>query len=330
MIPRRLPLGPGLRRELGRPRRVRTIASSPRSRVWQADFAGTPAVVKQIAGGADPAGRFGRELTALRLAAAASPPVVPAVLAVDEHRRVLVLERLDAAAEDPGAGPWAVRYATALARLHALGPGDLPADAGPTVADVRAFLELARALGITVAAGAGEELHALLDRLRAAGTAALLHGDPCPGNEITTAGGLRFVDLEGAAAGAGLSELAYLRIGFPTCWCVRLTGEPVLAAAEGAYRETWRSLRGGDPPGDHTDAALGWVVQGDALVERADRGGPDHFARMLRADWRWGTMTARERLVHRLGVVAGAAAGRADLAATTGLATAMREALARR
>ncbi|MEU8228151.1 phosphotransferase [Actinoplanes sp. NPDC048967] len=323
---RALPLGPALRDRLGRPRRVRAIASSPRSRVWRAEFAGTPAVVKQIVGGADAARRFGRELTALRLAGATRPAVVPEVLAADPQRRVLVLEHLT---EVPDREPWAIRYATALARLHALSPGDLPADTGPAPRDVRAFLDLAGALGVTVPAGADDELAALLERLRAAGTAALLHGDPCPGNEITTAGGIRFVDLEGAAAGAGITELAYLRIGFPTCWCVRATPEPVLLAAEREYRETWRSVRGGDPPGDLADACLGWVVQGDALVERAERRGPDHFARMLRADWRWGTMTARERLTYRLGVAAAAADGRADLAGTVRLGRAMREALAR-
>jgi hypothetical protein len=71
-------------------------------------------------------------------------------------------------------------------------------------------------------------------------------------------------------------------------------------------------------------------VRGDALVERAERRGTDHFARMLRADWRWGTMTARERLTYRLGVVAAVADGRADLAGTVRLGLAMREALARR
>ncbi|WP_199753020.1 phosphotransferase [Actinoplanes sp. ATCC 53533] len=323
---RTLPLGVVLRDRLGRPRRVRSLVSSPRSRVWRAEFAGTPTVVKQIVGGPDAVDRFDRELLALRLAGAGRPRVVPEVLAADRDHRVLVLEHLAAVPDD---GPWAIRYATALARLHALSPGDLPADTGPGAPDIRAFLALARALGVPVPAGAEDELSALLGRLRAAGSAQLLHGDPCPGNEISTAGGIRFVDLEGAAAGAGLSELAYLRIGFPTCWCVRSTPAPVLLAAERAYRDTWRSLRGGDPPGDLADACLGWVVQGDALVERAERRGTDHFARMLRADWQWGTMTARERVIHRLGVAAAAADGRADLAATVRLAAAMREALAR-
>ena len=67
-------------------------------------------------------------------------------------------------------------------------------------------------------------------------------------------------------------------------------------------------------------------MRGDALVERAERRRTDHFARILRADRRWGTVTARERIIFRLGVAAEAARGRADLAATVRLGTAMREA----
>jgi hypothetical protein len=334
----RSPLGPALRDRLGPARIVREIAAGPRSRVWHVELASGAAIVKQVVGGADAGARFDREVTALRLAGAAAAPVVPALLAADPVARVLVTEYLEpdgtetvgreftATAARAPYGDWAVRYAAALARLHAAGPGDLPADHGPGPRDVAAFLALAAALGATVPAGAGEELHALLDRLRAAGTGSLLHGDPCPGNEITTVdGGLRFVDLEGAAAGCGIGELAYLRIGFPTCWCVRSTPEPVLRDAEQAYRDTWRSLKRADPPGDLADACLGWLLRGDALVQRSERDGTDHFARMLRRDWRWGTMTARERVRHRLGVAGAAIAGRADLAATARLITAVRD-----
>jgi hypothetical protein len=231
----------------------------------------------------------------------------------------------DRAADDWAGDDWAVGYAIALARLHAVGGGDLPVAAGPGPEDVRAFLKLAAALGVAAVPGVEDELYALIERLRAAGTGALLHGDPCPDNGITTASGVRFVDLEGAASGAGLTELAYLRIGFPTCWCVQSTPEPVLLAAEEAYRVAWRSLTRTDPPGDLTDACVGWLIQGDALVERAERRTVDHFARMLSKDWRWGTMTARERVAYRLGVVAADTAGRAGLTATNRLVAAMRE-----
>ncbi|WP_030717222.1 phosphotransferase [Streptomyces griseus] len=136
-------------------------------------------------------------------------------------------------------------------------------------------------------------------------THALLHGDPCPGNDLRTSDGVRFVDFERASLGNGLVELAYFRIGFPTCWCaMSVTGAP-LAEVEDIYRTTWRGLTGHDVPGDLADACAGWLIQGDALVERAHRGTVDQFARVPTEDFTWGRVSARERLVHRLGVVAG-------------------------
>ena len=85
ILRRSLPLGAALR--------DRSIVCSPRSRVWQAEFAGTPTVVKQIVGGPDAVDRFDRELLALRLAGAGRPRVVPEVLAADRDHRVLSADR---------------------------------------------------------------------------------------------------------------------------------------------------------------------------------------------------------------------------------------------
>jgi hypothetical protein len=131
----------------------------------------------------------------------------------------------------------------------------------------------------------------------------LLHGDPCPDNFLATADGGRFVDFENAAWGDGLVELAYLRIGFPTCWCALAPEPPLVAAAEAEYRATWRDLTGTDVVGDVTDACAGWLLRGDGLVERALRGPADHLSRLLTEDWTWGVATARQRLQHRLLVV---------------------------
>ncbi len=305
---RSLPLGTGLRERLGEPGLARRLSSSPRSRVWLVEFEGSPAIVKQIVGGPDAAGRYAREVTALRLAGRVQPPVVPVLLATDSDARVLVLEYLAGTTEP---AEW-VGYATALARLHAstgtgTGTGDaaaLPCWAGPDQADVRAFLALADTLQVAVPDGVADELHHLLGRLRPGTGHALLHGDPCPGNVIQTPDGIRFIDLEQAALGNGLTELAYLRIGFPTCWCVRVVRPALLVEAETAYQAAWRSITGTELGGDLADACAGWLIRGDALVERAHRGSADHLARIPRQDWRWGTVTARERLLHRLGVVA--------------------------
>jgi Phosphotransferase enzyme family len=299
---------------------VRAIGSSPRSRVWRVEFGGGPAIVKRVVGGGDAQARFEREIAALRLAAAVRPAVVPELLGSDPDDRVMVLEHIEA--DGPTAAGWQADYAVGLARLHAAArflPDTIPAapvpatDVLPAAADVTAFLAFAGRLGVTASAAVEGELLAVVERLATAGRTALLHGDPCPDNGVPTATGLRFLDLEQAAVGPGALELAYLSVGFPTCWCVASVPGPVLAEAEAAYRATWRSITGTEPAGDLTDAKVGWVISGDALVQRARRGTVDHLARAARRDWRWGTATARGRLLHRLGVVAAAARDRDDL-----------------
>jgi aminoglycoside phosphotransferase len=316
----RLPIGPVLRARLGEPVLVRALDSSPRSRVWLVEFGGVPAVCKQITGGADAAERYRREVTALRAAAG----VVPDLLGVDPDARVLVLEYV--AADGPTAAGWHVDYAVALARLHACLPAEeaLPPHAGPGSSEVAAFVRFAGRLDVAVPGAAQDDLLALVDRLAAVPRDALLHGDPCPDNAVATAGGMRFIDLEQAAVGSGAVELAYLGMGFPTCWCVAATPPAIVAEAVEAYGATWRGIVGAAPAGDLADACVGWVITGDALVERARRGGGDHLARAVAADWEWGTATARERLAHRLGVAAAAAEGRADLAAVARLCAALR------
>ncbi|WP_327252026.1 phosphotransferase [Streptomyces sp. NBC_01244] len=310
-MPNRVPFDESLLSAVGTPEEARLLDSSPRSRVWWVRLAdGRPVIVKQItdAGdtGADADARFARELAGLRLAGRASgPAVAPAVLATDPSSRVLVLEYVDDLGESDD---WMPAYAESLARLHALtGPADagaLPAWSGPTATDAESFLTLARTLDVPVPSTVPDELAGLLDRLDPTPHHALLHGDPCPGNDLRTAGGVRFVDFERASLGNGLVEFAYFRIGFPTCWCAMSVTAAPLTEVEDVYRTTWRGLTGKDVPGDLADACAGWLIQGDALVERAHRGTVDQLARVPAEDFEWGYVSARERLVHRLGVVA--------------------------
>ncbi|MFJ2022696.1 aminoglycoside phosphotransferase family protein [Streptomyces sp. NPDC087897] len=311
-MPNRLPFDEALRSTVGTPESSRLLDSSPRSRVWRVRLADRSlVVVKQITDVGDAAAdadtRFAREVAGLRLAGRATgPAVAPAVLATDAPARVMVLDHLD----DLGrTDDWMPGYAEALARLHALtGPADagaLPAWSGPTAADAESFLALARAFDVPVPPEVTDELASLLGRLDPTPHHALLHGDPCPGNDLRTGDGVRFVDFERAALGNGLLELAYFRIGFPTCWCAMSVTAAPLAEVEDVYRTTWRGLTGRDVPGDLADACAGWLIQGDALVERAHRGTADQFARLPVEDFAWGYVSARERLVHRLGVVAG-------------------------
>ncbi|MET8183335.1 phosphotransferase [Streptomyces sp. NPDC005336] len=322
----RLPFGDELRAELGSPRRSRRLGSSPRSRVWRVELPEATAVVKQIVDGPDADERYAREVAALRLAARAETPVVPALLATDPGERVLVLEHLD---HRRPASDWIVDYAAALARLHATARpedvGALPRWQGPNQADIESFLRLAGALEVPVAPGVSGELHDLVNRLDQASGHALLHGDPCPGNDLHTATGIRFIDFEQASLGSGLMELAYLRIGFPTCWCVTSASEPLLERAENAYRKEWRTMTGSETKDGLADACAGWLLRGDALVERARRESADHLARIPHRDWTWGTATARQRLVHRLGVVSQMTADHTSLSGVSRLSTAMRQ-----
>ncbi|MGP3979559.1 hypothetical protein [Streptomyces sp. KR80] len=167
-----------------------------------------------------------------------------------------------------------------------------------------------------------------MHRLSRTSGIALLHGDPCPGNDLHTVGGLRFIDFEQASLGSGLTELAYLRMGFPTCWCVTAPRSAALEEAEAAYRATWHAStgagHGADLDASLDDACAGWLLRGDALVERAHRGTGDHLARLRHEDWMCGTATARQRLAHRLGVVAGFAAGNGQLAGLSALCAGIR------
>ncbi|MFF0744853.1 aminoglycoside phosphotransferase family protein [Streptomyces sp. NPDC004111] len=319
----RLRFGEHLRAELGVPRGPRLLDSSPRSHVWRVELPGGPAVVKHLADGPGADERYAREVAALRIAGRA--PVVPALLATDPAARVLVLEHLD---HQRPPGDWTVGYAAALATLHATArpadAGTLPPWQAPGRADVEAFLRLAEALGVPVTPAHAAELDGLTGRLGRAPRNALLHGDPCPGNDLHTAAGVRFIDFEQASLGNGLMELAYLRIGFPACWCVTAPPAPALARAEDAYRAAWRAATGTEPGGSSlADACAGWLLRGDALVERAHREGADHLAGAVRKDWTWGTATARQRLAHRLAVVGRLTADDPALSATSALATAV-------
>jgi hypothetical protein len=299
---------------LGKPRKVRGIASSPRSRVWSAEFDGTPVVVKQSVGGGDEEQRYERELIALRLAARAEPRLAPEVLATDPDRRIMVLQRLPVRRRTM---PNWVVYAEGLARLHQVTTvadvGALPAADVPTEADLAAFRGLCADFGLTTP---DDELDPLPQRL--AGGHQLVHGDPCVGNALPVDGRTWFLDFEHAALGNGLTELAYLRIGFPTCWSLNVVPPEQLEAAEAAYL----ALRP-DVTGTVAEHCVGWLLRGDALVERAHRDGRDHLGRLLREDWRWGFVGARARFAHRLGVVG--ALTEPEFAGTARLAEELRE-----
>ncbi|MEZ0106903.1 tRNA A-37 threonylcarbamoyl transferase component Bud32 [Catenulispora sp. EB89] len=319
------PLGDELTALLGSPKRVRSLASSPRSEVWRARLDGTPAVIKQLVAGPGAEERYAHEVAAIQAASVVQPAVVPRLLGTDPAERVLVTESIE---EQKPAADWVIGYASALGRLHSTPTEgvDLPTWSGPTSADIEAFLKLAAWLGIPVSDEVGTELEAMLTRLAARSARGdLLHGDPCPANDLHTADGVRFVDFEQAALGDGTVELAYLRIAFPTCWCATAQPPELIAEAEAAY-----AAATGRVIDEHelADACAGWTIRGDALVQRAHRETADHLARLTVEDWKLWTVSARDRLAYRLGVVG--RLGDGPLRETALLAERMREAMLQR
>jgi hypothetical protein len=140
----------------------------------------------------------------------------------------------------------------------------------------------------------------------------------------------RAADLEQAALGDGYTELAYLRAGFPTCWCAASVPEPTCSQAEAAYHDTWRSRTGTGPSGHLADACASWLIRGDALVQRAHRGQPGYLTQLPCKDWTWGTATARQRLLHRLTAVTVIAAHHPQLSCLIQISQAMRDQIRQR
>ena len=272
--------GEALRAQLGQPRRLRPLPSSPRSRVWRGPAHGQPVVIKQIVAGADADQRFSRELTALRLAARVDPPVVPTLLGADPDARVLVLQRLAGRTGRGLAARLCRRSGPVPCRRPARRRGDVARLGRPGGRRCHAFLTLAEWLGVAVPSAVAADLNAVVGRSEQSSRAVPAAWRSVPGQSGGDPAGVRFFDLEQVALGDGLVELAYLRMGFPTCWCVTSVAEPVLRVAEQAYRDTWLAETGEPVGGDLTEACIGWLMRGDALVARAERGTADQLARL--------------------------------------------------
>ena len=149
------------------------------------------------------------------------------------------------------------------------------------------------------------EYPGLLWRLSGGRASPLTHGDPCPDNERQTARGIVFFDFEASVFDHALLEAAYLVMAFPTCWCVGTIPPEVLAEGQAVYRQTL-ATRVTEAADEATfsrhllHASARWLLAGDTLVPRAQRGDGSRLVALLAADWPWGPSTARQRLLYRL------------------------------
>jgi hypothetical protein len=314
---------------------IRAVRSSPRSTVLRLRLEGTwwggDRLIAKQAVGDGATERFGRELVALRLLAKLDlhPPVAPKLLAWDSAARLILLEDLGDRSlatallgkERAAAHEALVDYAAALGRLHAGTVGqeacahairqelamDFAGAANPRKiqSDGGCFRRLCEAAGVAVNAGFDDDVQRIQTLLATPGPFhALTHGDPCPDNERRTVGGSVFFDFEASGFDHALIDAAYLVMASPTCWCVGNLSAEVLSRALAVYRQT---LATGVPEAEDDatfarhllHASARWLLDGDTLVPRAQRGDSKRFMELLAADWPWGCSTARQRLLHR-------------------------------
>lgn len=194
-----------------------------------------------------PVNRWTAESTALSVLAGAP---VPELLAHDRNTGLLVLEAmcetslaevvLEGAAADARRG--LIEMARALAQVHRVGRTRLEAFRArwPRRPRLKPLHEALQSLAVTygLRLRAVQQCEAALAQLEEPGPfRTVVHNDPCPDNVLWTGERAVIVDFESACTGHLVTDLAYLRMAQPTCWCAYTAPLDVVEEAEAAYRE---------------------------------------------------------------------------------------------
>lgn len=271
-------------------------------------------IVKAYRPQSDALAAFTHESAALRLGAG------PELVGIDPSARVIVMADLGTApsladvlvGEDQTAASnaligWAIALgglaADTIDRREEFETLRKHYDTGrPGILDIRwlteeltALPDAIAAVGVKPPAGFAAEIATLLDDRYPA----LSPGDACPDNNLITADGIRLIDFEGAGYRPVFLDAAYLRVPFPTCWCVFRLPAGLAKRAEESYRaevaraypdladdSLWEpAVRG---------ASIAWLLWTTAVLpsiaeEDARRGPPDRLSptwrQLLRHRW---------------------------------------------
>ena len=241
---------------------------------------------------ADAPDPFAHEAASCQLLTAVQPadPVGPELIAHDPEARLLVMEDLGRAAtlaekllgSDPRAAERGLlAWARSLGRLHAVTAGR-EADFGalmrrlgprtwhdPIAPDARQALAelpelLAAELGVHTPEASATRARATVRLLGGGGFRAFSPSDLCPDNNLVTNHGVRFLDFEWGCIRDVTLDVAYLRVPFPSCWCVfRLPAgmaDAMLAAWRAETVDVWPALADDDVLLPRLlDAQLLWV-----------------------------------------------------------------------
>lgn len=217
---------------------------------------------------------FAHEAASCQLLTAVQPaePVGPELITHDPQARLLVMEDLGRAAtlaekllgNDPRAAEGGLlAWARSLGRLHAVTAGR-EADFGalmrrlglrtwhdPIAPDTRQALAelpalLLAELGVDTPAVTATRARSTVRLLGSRGFRAFSPSDLCPDNNLVTNHGVRFLDFEWGCIRDVTLDVAYLRVPFPSCWCVfRLPpgmADAMLAAWRAEIVDVWPAL----------------------------------------------------------------------------------------
>jgi hypothetical protein len=171
-------------------------------------------------------------------------------------------------------------------------------------------------MGVRVQSGFTGEIAAVVAAIERPGPfLSYTHGDPCPDNVSWTGEALRLIDFEFGGLGHALTDAAYGRMLFPSCWCANRLPEDVTARMESVYRA---ELVTGCPEAQDDrvfEAALA-LVCGAWLLNSLSRSLP----RAMEGDSTWGIATLRQRVLARLEAFVATAEEFGQLPAIRGMA----------
>src|ERR1700722_381277 len=199
-------------------------------------------------------------------------------------------------------------YASALARLHVKTIGRQK-DHAEIVRSAFPFARISppgqgwiegiarKVLSLLGGAIPPDELQLMQGRLERPGAwLSLVHGDPCPDNVLLAAdGSAHLIDFEFASPGHALSDAAYWRMGFPTCWCAGQVPRAVSGGVDRAYRAILSEFI--------PEAADDDVFEDESAIIGATWlfGSLEHMlGRALSEDTDWGVASRRSRILYYL------------------------------
>ncbi|WP_375493105.1 hypothetical protein [uncultured Jatrophihabitans sp.] len=266
--------------------RVEKIQRGPRSSVHRVRLrAGGSVIVKWFNGMGEGWVREAAALSLLHgdtgaphlLAESGDPPIVVMSDLGDGPSLSDALLGRDAAAAEATLALWA----QALGRLHVATrglradfqtaltarAGELPvydAHLGADLDDaIRVLDRECGSLGVSVPAGAFDELRGLGARLGGDTLAAITPGDTCPDNNLVHDDRLTLLDFENAQWRHVAWDVAYLTVPWPTCWCAWTLTPGAAQRAVDAYvalvRDAFPAVRTAAFADDVRAAQLGWV-----------------------------------------------------------------------